>query len=62
MRLSHEQIEQAIICDPNPPKLNLHGEVTLNFRMQYEADHRLAKIRKQAVDEAVNGRAPSYKG
>jgi hypothetical protein len=58
---SREEVERAIIRDPDQPKPNQDGQVTMIHRKAYEANRRLAEFRTRAIADALQGKPQSYR-
>ena len=56
-----EKIKLAVIREPEQPKPNQHGQVTMIFRKMYEAERRLSEIRRRAMDDALQGKPAKFK-
>jgi hypothetical protein len=56
-----EEIRRVVIQEPEQPKPNQDGQVTMIWRKNYAAAKRLSDVRKRAVEDALHGKPPSYK-
>lgn len=58
---SDKEIEDELLKEVDPQRMNQDGEVSTNERKRHAANHALLDIRRAAVEDAIAGKKAQYR-